>query len=209
MIDIYPEAFFESFQNHQEISIVYKSFLLEDLIPVYEVIENLLKVKKLERFSAYTKTSAKELIQNAIKATQKRYFFQIQGLDIKKDYIKGMEKFSDFLQESKYIPLPESFQFSAKIIFSADSKFFQMRVINQGELVEEERKAIENMFERGRRIKTVAELLDDEVKHKEGGGIGLSMILVLGKSLNVFSPLEYKSENGLTEFCLKLPMQSI
>lgn len=206
MIEIYPEAFLESFQNNHEVTIFYKSLILEDLFPVYEVLENLLKIKKLDRFVAYAKTAAKELIQNAIKATQKRYYFQSRGLNIQKDYAKGMENFSDFLQESKYTPLSENFHFAAKIVLSSDDNNFQMRVINHGELVEEERKAIENMLERGRRIKTVAELLDDEVKHKEGGGIGLSMILVLGKSLNVLSPLEYKSENGFTEFCLKLPM---
>lgn len=206
MIEVQPEAYLEKFKENQEIFIIYKSLVLEDLIPVYEIIENLLKSQKLDRFIAFTKTAAKELIQNAIKATQKRYFFQVQGLDIAKDYTKGMENFSEFLQQSKYISLPDNFQFAAKIILSTDSNFFLMKVINQGKLVEQEKKAIENMFERGKRIHSVAELLEDEVKQKEGGGIGLSMIIVLSKSLNIPFPLSYSSQNGLTEFCLKLPV---
>lgn len=208
MIEIQPESYLEHFKKGGLVSILCKSFVLEDLIPVYNIIETLLCSKKLDKFVAYSKTVVKELTQNALKATQKRYFFHIKSLNIQTDYEKGMQGFKEFLQENKYMPLPDIFDFAARIQVFIQSDRFLICVANQGELVEFERKAIENMIERGKKINSVAELLENEVKHKEGGGLGLSMIVVLGKSLNLSFPLHYKSENGFTEFCLHLPLES-
>ncbi len=206
MIEIQPEPYFEHFQKGEKIQIFYKSFLLEDLVPVYDIIEKLLRFQNLDKFVAYVKTVTKELIQNAFKATQKRYYFHRESLDLQKDYEKGMEGFKEFLQENKYMPLPEIFDFSARISIHLESSYFFLCVANQGELLEIERVSINSMLERGKEINSVAELLENEVRHKEGGGIGLSMIVVLGKALNLPFPLSYKSENGLTEFCLQIPV---
>lgn len=208
MIEIQPEPYLEHFEKGEVISIFYKSFALDDLAPIFEIIEHLLRLKKLDKFVAYSKTVTRELVQNALKATQKRYYFHKESLDIHKDYEKGMETFADFFQANKHMPLPEMFDFSAKLKIHLQSNNFVVCVENYGELVELERRAIENMIERGKTVNSVAELLENEVKHKEGGGIGLSMIVVLGKSLKIPFPLRYKSENGFTEFCLHLPLES-
>lgn len=207
-LKIEPDSYLSAFSQGKQVKITYKRFHLENLLRLYDIIEELLVSKKQQRFVSFTKTVVKEMVQNAVKATQKRFFFEKQGLDIQKEYQKGMEFFSDFLQENKNIELPEGYRFTAeiKIESSTDNLFIFVR--NHGEMTQFENQIVQQMFQRGRTLNSVAELLENEVKHKEGGGIGISMIIVLSKSLGIPFPLSYTCSGGFTEFCLKLPIEN-
>jgi hypothetical protein len=200
-----PDTYLTSLQEGKSVRITYKRFLMEDLLKVYDIIEEWLVLKNQHKLVSFTKTVVKEMVQNAVKATQKRYFFQKQGLDIQKDYVKGMEFFSEFMQENKNNELPPNFLFTAQLTLESIDGFLYVLVRNHGEMTEVENHNVQQMFQRGKRLNSVAELLEDEVKHKEGGGIGLSMIIVLSKSLGLPFPLSYTCSGGFTEFCLKLP----
>jgi hypothetical protein len=207
-LTIQPPNYLHSFLQGNPIFVVYRRFLLDDLIKVYDLIEEILTSKNLHHLVSFAKTVVKEMVQNAVKATQKRVFFEMQGLDIQKEYQKGMELFPEFLQNNKNIPLPENYQFSAEIRIEHLDGHIWIYVKNPGEITEVEKQNIQHMLERGKKLNSVAELLESETKQKEGGGIGLSMIIVLSKSLGLPFPLSYTSKNGFTEFCLKLPIEN-
>ncbi|MCB1179831.1 MAG: hypothetical protein KDK36_19800 [Leptospiraceae bacterium] len=205
---IEPKSYLSAFENGENVQIQYKRFQLEDLIRVYDIVGELLLKAKLDSFIPFVKTSLKELVQNAVKATQKRIYFQKSGLDISKNYEEGMVNFSEFLQSNKNMPIPDGILFSAEIRFEQMKDSLRIVVKNYGEVTSEERKSLELMFSRGKTMHSVQELLENEVKQKEGGGLGISMIIVLGRSLKINDPLKFESKNGFTEFVLTIPVNS-
>ncbi len=204
---IEPIDYLSAFQKGESVTIQYRRFQLDDLIKVYDLVGELLISKNLQTYLPYAKTALKEMVQNAVKATQKRAYFQKNGWDIQKDYQSGMKHFSEYMQESKNTPLPEGILFSAEIRFVQSTEKLDIVVRNYGEITEQEKKNLELMFARGSRMNSVQELLENEVKQKEGGGLGISMILVLGKSLNIQNPLRFQTQSGFTEFFLTLPIK--
>jgi hypothetical protein len=202
---IEPIDYLNAFQKGESVTIQYRRLHLDDLFKVYNLVDELLISKNLQSYLPYAKTALKEMVQNAVKATQKRVYFQKNGWDIQKDYQIGMKHFSEYMQDSKNMPLPDGILFSAEIQFIHKAENLDILVRNYGEMTEQEKKNLEYMFARGSRMKSVQELLENEVKQKEGGGLGISMILVLGKSLKIANPLRFQTQSGFTEFFLTLP----
>ena len=63
------------------------------------------------------------------------------------------------------------------------------------------------MIERGKINSQISDLLGDEVRQREGGGLGLSMIIVLMKNLNIpINNLFFTLKGGHTHFRLKVPL---
>ena len=87
-----------------------------------------------------------------------------------------------------------------------DKKYFLITVRNHGEMNSSEIKNVNFMIERGRRTNEVSDLLSDETSNKEGGGLGLSMIVILMKKLGLTPDcLYYEVKDSFTTFNVKIP----
>lgn len=204
---IVPEDIYSDFLSERQFSVQYLSFDFNSLQDIFEIGENILKQISKPEYSEFLKTAMKELMQNSIKATLKRLHFEQKGLDMRTEYSAGMQSFQEFLNSARLKDLPSELQFSCQISFQKIGNTLFIRVLNFGTLLPQEIRSIEAMLDRGRRNNSVADLLEDESRLKEGGGLGLSMIIVIGKSLHFSGDfLSYKSDSGLTEFCLKIPV---
>ncbi|MDX1960197.1 MAG: hypothetical protein SFU98_16630 [Leptospiraceae bacterium] len=204
---VQPETPLQSFMKGETIQIYYKVFHFEGLDEIYKLGSNCLDLIGLTKYYQTLQIAMKELVQNAVKATLKRHYFQIQKLNIDTDYQKGMDEFRDFLEKSKDIPFPLNLEYSAKIEIVKTNEIFTLRVITPYAMLPREEQIVNQMIERGKTLGSVSELFDDDTRLREGGGLGLSMILILGKTF--YPPeklLTYKIEAGKTEFCLNFPI---
>lgn len=174
---IRPKKYLDSYGKGHEIAITLKSFDFHYLADINQIAQEILTQDNRSDYLPFLQTAIKELVQNAIKATQKRIFFQNHNWDIehpKEDYV---EEFQHYLHEGKGKNFPQDHVFSAMIYFQKVRNFFYMTVKNRGVMTNLERQNLEHMFDRGRKMHSVAELLDNESHQKEGGGLGISMIL--------------------------------
>lgn len=203
-----PPEYLAAFDHGEPVKILLKRFSFDQLGEIYFVLGQLLISRKLISYQPFMQTAMKELVQNAIKATRKRMFYKKIGLDIIKDHEKGLDRFRESFSET----MPEDFEISGDILYTAEVSFFSLEkgnvlitVKNYGEMTKEERTNVDFMIERGNKFSHVSDILTDEVKTREGGGLGLSMIIILLKNAKLpADSLYYESKDGFTTFYLKL-----
>ena len=137
---IYPENYLESFRIGCVVKIGLQKFTFEDLADIYPIVNQLLEVKNLSKYTSFLHVAIRELVQNAIKATQKRIFFLQNGLNIINDYAEGIEKYKKAIdnEETKTIELNDYSKFTAEILFGVRNNFFVMVVKNFGQMTNQE-----------------------------------------------------------------------
>lgn len=206
---VYPKNYLDAFKNGAVLKIGLKKFTFEALSEIYPIVNELLEAKNLSKYTSFLHVAIREMVQNAIKATQKRIFFIRNNLDIIQDHAEGTEKFKQAIanEETKTIELNDYAKFTAEILFGVRHGHFVMVVKNYGQMTKQEIKSVEHMIERGRINDQISDLLGDEVRQREGGGLGLSMIIVLMKNLEIPTDnLFFTLKGGYTHFCLKVPI---
>lgn len=205
-----PSNYRDAFLKGNKVRFAYKSYKSSDLEEIYSISRELLHYRHVEDLYSFVKTALKELVQNAVKATQKRVFFIANNIDFFTNYDKGLIKFKEALANSlvQNYSLPDSVEFTAEVIFKNEPTYILLTVRNMGELHKHEKENITVMLERGKFYSQVSDLLTEETKHKEGGGLGLSMIVILMKNLNIpLDNLYFESKEGFTVFTLKIPCE--
>ena len=176
---------------------------------VCRVTEILLQENNLTHFSAFANTVIKEFLQNGVKATQKRIFFKNNGLDIDKNHKQAIEQFKESMSSGEIHThlLSKDMDFLVELNFQEiDKKSLLISVRNHGEMNASEIKNVNFMIDRGRRTAEVSDLLSDDTSNKEGGGLGLSMIVILMKKLNLTPDcLYYEVKDSFTSFNVRIP----
>ncbi|HMV43010.1 MAG TPA: hypothetical protein PK079_11095 [Leptospiraceae bacterium] len=175
---------------------------------VRKITETILEERNLNKFFAFASTVIKEFLQNGAKATQKRIFFKNHGLDIDKNHKQGIEKFKESMSNGDIHnhQLIDGIDFLVELRLQELDKGVLISVRNHGEMNENEIKNVNFMIDRGRRTNEVSDLLSDETSNKEGGGLGLSMIVILMKKLGLTPDcLYYEVKNSFTSFNVKIP----
>jgi signal transduction histidine kinase len=203
-----PNNLMNDFHSVDGLKLNYRQVTSKELDELYEITEIILKEKKEIEYKSFLQTVLKELIQNAVKATQKRIYFKKFGFDIKKTTVADVDKFKESITNGTIHALMEedSIDFAAEVCFRDDKDSFKITVRNHGEMNSLERKNVEFMFTRGRDVEDVSDLLTEETGNKEGGGLGLSMILILMRKLNIPSENLYFRTNDLyTIFTIIIP----
>lgn len=208
-IIVEPNDYIDAFNKGEPVKIVLKRFSFDQLSDIYYVLGQLLNHKELTNYYPLLQTALKELVQNAIKATRKRLFYKKIGLDIIKEHDKGLDRFRESFEQftpDEFTIENENVKYTAEVSFFCYPEYLLISVRNYGEMTAEERKNVDFMLERGKRFTQVAEILTDEVQTREGGGLGLSMIVILLKNAKLpLDGLFYESENSFTTFYIKLP----
>lgn len=203
-----PNNLMNDFHSENGLKLNYKQVSNKELDELYEIAEIILKEKNEIEFKSFLQTVIKELIQNAVKATQKRIYFKKNGIDIKSVNNSDLDKFKESITNGSILALleEESIDYAAEIIFKDEKNSFKISVKNHGEMNSTERKNVEFMFSRGKDVEDVSDLLSEETNNKEGGGLGLSMILILMRKLSIPQENLYFRTNDLyTIFNLIIP----
>ncbi|MBP7283549.1 MAG: hypothetical protein KBA66_18330 [Leptospiraceae bacterium] len=180
---------------------------------VRKITEKLLTEKNLTQFFAFAHTVIKEFLQNGVKATQKRIYFKNNGLDIDQNHHQAVEQFKESISNgniSSHV-FTDGMDFLVELSFQEiDKKNILISVRNHGEMNAGEIKNVNFMIDRGRRTSEVSDLLSDETSNKEGGGLGLSMIVILMKKLGLTPDcLYYEVKNSFTSFNIRIPYRTI
>ena len=140
---------------------------------------------------------------------KKRIFFKNNGLDIDKNQKKAIEQFKESMSNGDIHThlLSEGMEFLVELGYQeVNEKSLLISVRNHGEMNEGEIKNVNFMIERGRKTNEVSDLLSDETSNKEGGGLGLSMIVILMKKLGLTPDcLYYEVKDSFTSFNVRIP----
>lgn len=201
--------FIRLFRAGQPVNFRFMQVNPAEMEQVRRVTEILLQENNLTHFSAFANTVIKEFLQNGAKATQKRIFFKNNGLDIDKNHKQAIEQFKESMSSGEIHShlLTKDMDFLVELNFQEiDKKSLLISVRNHGEMNASEIKNVNFMIDRGRRTAEVSDLLSDETSNKEGGGLGLSMIVILMKKLNLTPDcLYYEVKDSFTSFNVRIP----
>jgi hypothetical protein len=207
--NIESSEFLTLFHSGQAIIIPFKEVTPIEMDYVRRITEILLQDKKLTKFFAFTHTVIKEFMQNGIKATQKRIYFKNQGLDIDKNQKQAIDKFKESISNGNIqsLLLMGGMEFLVELTFKeVDNRYMLISVRNHGEMNAGEMKNVNFMIDRGKRTNEVSDLLSDDTSNKEGGGLGLSMIVILMKKLGLYAEcLYYEAKDSFTSFNMQIP----
>jgi hypothetical protein len=207
--NIESAEFIRLFHSGQPINFRFLQVSPVEMEHVRRVTEILLHENNLTHFSAFANTVIKEFLQNGVKATQKRIFFKNNGLDIDKNHKQAIEQFKESMSNGEIHThlLTKDMDFLVEINFQEiDKKNLLISVRNHGEMNASEIKNVNFMIDRGRRTAEVSDLLSDETSNKEGVGLGLSMIVILMKKLNLTPDcLYYEVKDSFTSFNVSIP----
>ena len=205
-------GYFESPDGDSK-TIIIKKFSYDLLGFIYKTSDEILDKNNARIYSSFFHTVLKELVQNAVKATYKRIYYQLNKYDLNTDNSEIKEKFKESYPQfiSSFIEVESYYDHLAEVEISRYNKdYILLSVKNECEMISNEKNAVNFMIERGKQKSHVADLLHDELNstQKEGGGLGISMIIVLLKNLDL--PAEnfsYESKNGFTEFKVVVPIK--
>ncbi len=207
--NIESTEFVRLFHSGQSINFRFQQVSPLEMEHVRRVTEILLQENNMNHFFAFAHTVIKEFLQNGVKATQKRIFFKNNGLDIDKNHKKAIEQFKESMSNGDIHShlLMEGMEFLVELSFQEiEQKSLLISVRNHGEMNSGEIKNVNFMIDRGRRTNEVSDLLSDETANKEGGGLGLSMIVILMKKLGLTPDcLYYEVKDAFTSFNVRIP----
>lgn len=196
------------FRAGKPVVIQFQKLAPTEMENVRKMTEMLLEEKNLNKFFAFASTVIKEFLQNGVKATQKRIFFKNHGFDIDKNHKMDVEKFKESISNGDIHnhQLIDGIDFMVELKIQEYENGLLISVRNHGEMNENEIKNVNFMIDRGRKTNEVSDLLSDETSNKEGGGLGLSMIVILMKKLGLTPDcLFYEVKNSFTSFNVKIP----
>lgn len=151
-----------------------------------------------------------ELVVNAQKANEKRLYFSKLGLDIgqPEDYRKGMESFKGFLNSraSDIHSELEAVGFSVTFGMERTPDDLVFSVRNSAEIVPQEEERIRSRFESARRFDDFFQAYQELYSSEEGAGLGIVLISILMKHMNLKPDrLEIRKDGGATQCLLHVP----
>lgn len=135
-------------------------------------------------------TIIKELAINAVKANQKRIFFEEAGLDIAAaaDYEEGMQRFKlEFSDEMNEVYGRKALArgIYVLIVLQHDETGLTVEVINNTPILSFEERRLREKMKKSMAYHDLAEFYLDNADNTEGAGLGLAMIVILLKGANI------------------------
>lgn len=198
----------------------------EIVIISYSILDNIDNVirfilrKSLNTDSAHIISpifaSVKEIITNAIKANVKNILIKEEHLDEKKDNKQIIFELKKVLTETEIVKFEEHCQkakISVSIHFNYDNDdYFKISIINPVPLNDSQLERINNKIEIAKQYDSLAHFyMENPDPLAEGMGLGISMVIVLLKGINI--PVNNFSFNTdkktMTKAILKIPYNHI
>jgi len=130
-----------------------------------------------------------ELANNAKKANTKRVYFQDKGLDIDNEaqYYIGMRTFRDetINHINYYVPKLKSSGLYIKVQFKINNGNLMIAIRNNVALTQLERRRIEEKIRKSRRYEDMAEAYASIEDSAEGAGLGIVMVMIMLRNLDL------------------------
>jgi hypothetical protein len=157
---------------------------------VLSIIREILEKHDQARFTDMIYTILKELAINAIKANQKRIFFEEKALDIMKqeDYEQGIAEFkasfSDTMAE-EYGGKCQVRGIFCQLNFYYNADGMYVEVINNTPVIKTEEVRMREKMKKAMSYSDIAEFYMDNMDNTEGAGLGIALIMILLKNENI------------------------
>jgi hypothetical protein len=154
---------------------------------ILKIISGILKKHDQERFTDMVYTILKELAINAVKANQKRMFFEDNKLNIsdENDYQEGIVKFkasfSDSMSEEYGRKCMERGIY-CQINFYHNTTGMYVEVVNNTPVLRTEELRMREKMKKAMGYNDIAEFYMDNMDNTEGAGLGIALILILLKN---------------------------
>ncbi|MDH5657375.1 MAG: HDOD domain-containing protein [Spirochaetia bacterium] len=149
-----------------------------------------------------------ELLINALKANQKRAFFEEKGLDFINQYVEGNSRFVKIIKENNLVhEIPEDSHYNVLISFKSNHEKSQIIIENNSEMHPLEKEKVKEKLNKGKELNDLTDIIENHNDSSEGAGIGLVMSSILLKNAG-FSEncLNFSSEKGITRFSIEIPV---
>jgi hypothetical protein len=159
-------------------------------IYVNQVIRLILQKHDKERYMDMIYTILKELAINAVKANQKRIFFEECNLDItnEKQYEEGMIKFKASFSETMAEEFGKKCQVRGvfcRMNFHYDDTGMSVEVENNTPVIKAEEIRMREKMKKSMNYNDIAEFYMDNVDNTEGAGLGIALIIILLKNEDI------------------------
>lgn len=182
-------ALHDAIRKQNEIVIVTYSLLEDTEEKIKFILAKILeKYQKEEIFTAVF-SSIKELIANSTKANAKKILIDEGKIDNPDDVMEVVEKLRTILNEEallEYGIKAKGKRLSTRIHFHVENNQLIVRVINNIPLHPKDLERIHERIEKSSQYDSIAEFyLENPDPAAEGMGLGLSMVVVLLKSVNI------------------------
>jgi len=154
---------------------------------ILKIISGILKKHGQDRFTDMVYTILKELAINAVKANQKRMFFEDNKLNIsdENDYQEGIVKFkasfSDSMSEEYGRKCMERGIY-CQINFYHNNTGMYVEVVNNTPVLRTEELRMREKMKKAMGYNDIAEFYMDNMDNTEGAGLGIALILILLKN---------------------------
>ncbi len=154
---------------------------------ILKIITGILKKHGQDRFTDMVYTILKELAINAVKANQKRMFFEDNKLNIsdENDYQEGIVKFkasfSDSMSEEYGRKCMERGIY-CQINFYHNPTGMYVEVVNNTPVLRTEELRMREKMKKAMGYNDIAEFYMDNMDNTEGAGLGIALILILLKN---------------------------
>lgn len=204
-------ALHEAIRKQNEIVIVTYSLLEDTEEKIKFVLAKILeKYQKEEIFTAIF-SSIKELIANSMKANAKKILLEEGNIDNPDDYMEVVEKLRTILNEDallEYGIKAKSKRLSTRIHFHTKNNRLIIRVINNIPLTPKDLERIQERITKSAQYDSIAEFyLENPDPAAEGMGLGLSMVVVLLKSVNIdYRNFTMNTDNNKTYATFSIPL---
>ncbi len=135
-------------------------------------------------------TCLKELAVNGTKANFKSSFFNINNVDVnnREEYIIGTAKFKKTLEKISNKDFGRMIYkngYYVKISFEFSDKGLDILVLNNSRIPKFDRNRIETKLEAAKTYESIADYYLDAYDDTEGAGLGLAMIIIILKGMNI------------------------
>jgi len=183
------EQIFEMISNHNDIVFIAYALLddTEELIK-FALLEILKKINKEELFTPLF-SCLKELISNAIKANAKKILIDEGIIENPDNAIDVVQKIKKILNEEvilSYGIKTKERGLSSRIYLKWRKDFFVIEVVNNLPLSEKELGRIHKRIEQASKYDSIADVyLEYPDPLAEGMGLGLSMVIILLKNIDI------------------------
>jgi putative nucleotidyltransferase with HDIG domain len=200
----------DSFLRGEVISREYSHFSENDCAALEEYLANILRTISLEFLLEIVFTIINELLVNAFKANAKRIFFDKIGKNINdpREYMEGLldfrNEFGEF-KDSMRKSLEKS-DYKIQLFIKQEETKLVFWVINNAEMLDQERDRIENRIESSKKIRNLTEAYMENLDTLESSGLGIVLVKLLLKNSGILeNNFKVTSENGITKAYFEIP----
>jgi len=154
---------------------------------ILKIITEILKKHDQDKFTDMVYTILKELAINAVKANQKRIFFEDNHLDIsiEADYQEGIVKFkasfSDSMSDEYGKKCMEKGVY-CQLNFYHNPTGMYIEVVNNTPVIRTEELRMREKMKKAMGYNDIAEFYMDNMDNTEGAGLGIALIIILLKN---------------------------